>query len=470
VLFFICITRVESTSSHSFENSISQRIARLRIKLPRYNGKLEKIPADFNPTSVNYWMSIFWISLLGIIITVIALLFSLLWTPLRQCNLCGGYEPTEGFFSCRKPERRRPYNKYEVLFMKLFFIILFVLAFLACTVSAIGNQWFNSHFINAADTLEQTASETLNRTEEMFIILSSSDLISANTGTSLQSLNNTQIEVTSLVNDMKRFNEMRYVFLWIILVFVVLANLLAVVSGLLQAKSFSESAGKIAWYTLVSVWFLFTAHFALTVVAGDACYDLDSYMQYKENGSMGTYAGESQQSTALTTIRSILDLVANCSEANGTLVPSLDISNSEIDSLVQDLNTYLDNEDPSGKGNYSFTFQTMYEALNISWVKNNSRIYGTVQNLTNVIQDLSELGQLNNCSFLADGYTTIRNESCVGVLSASYLLWISFLVISVVMTFTAFLTGMSYKRFRKRAYVIIKPEDNMGKSSIHLKV
>jgi hypothetical protein len=185
---------------------------------------------------------------------------------------------------------------------------------------------------------------------------------------------------------------------------------------------------------------------------------------------MGTYAGESQQSTALTTIRSILDLVANCSQANGTLVPSLDISNSEIDSMVHDLNTYLDNEDPSGNGNYSFTFQTMHEALNISWVKNSAQIYGTVQNLTNVIQDLSELGELNNCSFLADGYTTIRNESCVGVLSASYLLWISFLVISVVMTFTAFLTGMSYKRFRKRAYVIIKPEDNMGKSSIHLKV
>jgi hypothetical protein len=120
--------------------------------------------------------------------------------------------------------------------MKIFFIILFVLAFLACTVSAIGNQWFNSHFINAADTLEQTSSEMLNRTEEMFMILSSSDLISANTETSLQSLNSTQIEVTSLVNDMKRFNEMRYVFLWIILVFVVFANLLAVVSGLLQAK------------------------------------------------------------------------------------------------------------------------------------------------------------------------------------------------------------------------------------------
>jgi hypothetical protein len=56
-----------------------------------------RVSNHFNPTSKDYWISVGFICLFGIIMTVLSLLLSALWTPLRQAKLLGGFEPMDGF-------------------------------------------------------------------------------------------------------------------------------------------------------------------------------------------------------------------------------------------------------------------------------------------------------------------------------------------------------------------------------------
>lgn len=86
-----------------------------RKSLARLTFGLQWAPTEFDPVSLDYWQGIGTLSLLGIIIVIVAFLFSNLWIYVRKAGCCGGLEPrTDGYFDRKERRRNRPYPFYLV--------------------------------------------------------------------------------------------------------------------------------------------------------------------------------------------------------------------------------------------------------------------------------------------------------------------------------------------------------------------
>lgn len=75
---------------------ISSRISFIRPLLPRINFKFQPVSPRFNAASWDYWESLGVLSVFGAVMSIIAILVSVLFYPIRKLGLCGGYEPMDG--------------------------------------------------------------------------------------------------------------------------------------------------------------------------------------------------------------------------------------------------------------------------------------------------------------------------------------------------------------------------------------
>lgn len=430
------------------------------------------------------------------------------------------------------PHRKRPYHLVDVWSIKVALIVLTLVAVGACVMGAIGNQFFHKSFRSASSSLRSTSVQLLNQTSTIYSTLLVSGLMpeSSSSGSGggsdggasttmidieqqLKQLNESESQIKTVVTEMRRFNLIRFILLYIVLVFVVLSHLFALGSALLHTKTLTDYSSRAAMYVLVAVWALFTAHFALGLVLGDACSDMDSYVTYKQReaqirsdytslmsggggGGTGstvndtllaaemelklsqlTFNGQSSNDTILVAARNLLNMVVTCAQPDGLLVPSIDITDEQMNEIVSLLNQYLTNNDPENPDaghEYTYTLSDMDDARDLSWVRNSEVHYATVVNITDTIHNLDhfrqEIQSANECQFMKQGYREIRNDACVGLLSSSNVLWISFLIISLVMSCTAWLTNLAYKRFRKRAYDVIDPKKKVDSGVIPFQI
>jgi hypothetical protein len=154
--------------------------------------------------------------------------------------------------------------------------------------------------------------------------------------------------------------------------------------------------------------------------------------------------------------KSIMDMIVNCTSDNSTtFLDTLEITLEQMDGLVDQYNQFLDDNDPMQE-TYSYTLETMYQGLELDWVKNDTDILQAATSIVNAIQRIEDtrvrLIELRQCTTIHKGYKSMRDASCEGGVWASNLLWISFLIMAVILTVTTFVTSLAYKRFRKRAF------------------
>jgi RsiW-degrading membrane proteinase PrsW (M82 family) len=93
-----------------------------RRVLPRLTFTFKLAPSTFQPFNLDYWQGIGVLSLLGIFITIVLVLFMFIFPKVRRCGLCGGMEPSTGFCFIGTPKTK----PYPIWFRV---ITLFVVAF-----------------------------------------------------------------------------------------------------------------------------------------------------------------------------------------------------------------------------------------------------------------------------------------------------------------------------------------------------
>ena len=67
-----------------------------RRALPRLTFTFKLAPTTFQPANIDYWQGIGVLSIFGILITIIVLLFFLIFPKIRRCGFLGGMEPSTG--------------------------------------------------------------------------------------------------------------------------------------------------------------------------------------------------------------------------------------------------------------------------------------------------------------------------------------------------------------------------------------
>lgn len=473
-LLLFCLLLLIKTDSNLENANIeaSKYITSFRKSIPRLTFTGKVAPIDFNPESGDYWQGLGTLSIFGFVCAVLAILFAVLFLRLRRLGLFGGYEPTRG---CWKPCGEIKTDSYPkwVVVLTILFSLLFAVALIGVSILAIiSNQNFHENFETARVTLRQTISKSANASAEIrrnFLILerlrnateSRINQVDAQLKTFVDSQAALKNSTSDLIRDIGRANKVRYLILIIICVICFLVPFLTSFAGVTCCKGVSLFGFKIATYALIMVWVGFAIHYPAAVLTSDFCTTVDTYVN-TYNTTNSTSTGNS--TSAFNQAKLILDVILKCQTTGAILnfQPLLEESNQK---LTSDLNDGLKKNDPQNRTFY-FTLTNCSNALDLDFVKANPNLYKAVSSQVNLmneyLQVTNQFNKLLSCTFVADGFRTIRNSACIGGLSSMEILWVIFLVLGILMIPTAFLALSGYKLFRKQTYVKPVPKKEGG--------
>jgi len=269
-------------------------------------------------------------------------------------------------------------------------------------------------------------------------------------------------ESLPIFRDIGRIDKVRYVLLFIICSFAILVPVLTIVSGILCWKTMSLWSSTFGQNVLIVVWIAFTLHFAASIVLADFCREVDQYVVNFPNASNSnsTISNNSTSNQLYETAEAALSLFMNC-QNNGSLISGISIiAQAELSSAFNDLNNNLTGYDPH-RNVYNYEESNYTNCLNLSFVDSNPSIFAVIQGkvdlLTRFIGLTDDINALVNCQYVANSFTLVRNNSCIGVLYSMELLWLCFLGLGFFEIFCTAMAICGYKRFRKMGYDKQKP-------------
>eukprot|EP01080_Neovahlkampfia_damariscottae_P003025 gene3025-5035_t len=445
-----------------------------RRSLPRLTFTFKLAPTTFQPLNLDYWQGIGVLSIFGVIVTIIVLLFFLIFPKVRRCGFLGGMEPSTGWFKKGNP-RTKPYPIWLRVLSMLVVAVLLICIAVFCAFGAAASHFFHVYFESGRTTTKTTTNKMYNTTEG--IRDNWLTLINV-TGTTTQT---EYVQITNQLNslvagqgelknvsctmlrDVGRVNKTRYVVIIIFLVFALLAPIFMLMSGIFHCKGVALWSSKIAMTMGLISLVLFVGHFSGAVVMSDFCSSVDDYVINGNSAALGNTGGNAIFSTAT----QLLDIISTCNN-NGTFIGSLSVLAQSFETnMISSLNSNMKDADPLNEdfhyvaANVSLARNDI--ALNRMTTNNRNAIIGLIGNCEEFIVISNDFDVLTNCTYIADGFKEIRNAGCIGILASSDLMWIIFIFLAVFEIVVSIVGMYGYKLYRKKKYTNPKPKNEIDK-------
>ncbi|KAL9650740.1 hypothetical protein ABK040_001794 [Willaertia magna] len=456
---------MSATMSHLCCNDkISKELGKFRISIPRTTFHATSAPEVFDPTDSDYWQGIGTLSLFGGIMLILALFILFFYDCFRTCGLFGGIEPTKGFFVSREI-RKEPYGGTQKTIIRIFLVIFILLFCIFCGVLILGNVVFQQGFEKARKNFKFSTEKMANKTITIGMLLQNmSQNGYANndpqTITTLQNyiLQQQQIEnlTSTLTTEIRQYNFIRYFILMLIAVLLLIIPLLGFSSSLLHWKDFAFYGFKLGYYLLIIVWLLFAIHFPFTLITQDVCYSVDNAI----TNNTFNQPKHPESLPIVTTAISVLQVITKCIH-DGNFFEGIPLTYDNVYLMINDLNTQLTNGDNPLHRSFHLNIYNITNAEEIDYVKADPQRLSQVRQAVHKIKlfyydYIPTYLNSNNCTDVGNAFVNVRDSGCVGMLAGLQILWITFLFTGFFLFGIIFVNCLSYKRFRKKRYVIPK--------------